>query len=93
MTKFISQNKIHEHHLKHLWYPGLACYLNVWIFSQSWKLIRIDRLKACLDSAVDLTIIIHLNSQLKYVKLCFPLYQQLRSFMAYGYVRTKNSQN
>ena len=52
-------------------------------FLRFGNLLRIDRLKAYLDSVMELTIIIYSDSQLKYIKLCFPLYHQTSLFLWY----------
>ena len=58
------------------------------------KLVRIDRFKVHLNSTMDLIVFDPFRLSIKNMyKLCFPLCKQLCTFMAYGYVQTKNNQN
>ena len=63
-------------------------------FLEVRKLVRVDRSKVCLGSIMDLLVLIYSNSQLKICKnYVLPLCEQLRIFIAYGYVQSKNNQN
>ena len=58
------------------------------------KLVRVDRSKVCLGSIVDLLVLIYSDSQLKIREnYVLPLCEQLRIFIACGYVQSKNNQN